>query len=177
MKTWSAKSEECKNCGTTRRHHIAKGFCKRCYPLHLKLQRLQRWDPSNPKSFLNDIPPSLRHLITAQNLAGFKIDAEEQIRSRLNYLRERESKLKRTITGIDIEAQLKNIARRIVPSHHNKVYRGAASVINRNFNGKQKKLIYSLLDKIEEALPWKGIRYGQHSAEAFLKEFITEFTK
>ncbi len=179
MKTWSAKYKECKNCRTTRHPHIAKGFCKRCYPVQLRLQQLQRWDPSKPQSFLKDIPPSLRYLITTQNLDGFKSDAEKIIKSRLNDLRMREDKLKGMVTGIDIEHQLKNIARMIVPDRYNKrnkLYHGVASIIDQNFNGEQKKLIYSLLDKIDEGLPWKGIRYGQHAAEALVKAFIRRHT-
>lgn len=176
IKTWSAKHEECKNCNTTRYPQIAKGFCKRCYPLFLKLQRLQKWDLSNPKS-LKDIPPSLRPFIKTQgHLDGFKLDAKKQIESRLNYLRMREEKLKSVIKGIDVEHELQKIARRIVPSG-DKLYHGIASLIDHDFSVKQKKVIYILLNEIDEALPWKGIRYGQHAGAELARAFVRSFTQ
>ena len=175
---WSINHEECKNCGTIRYPHIAKGFCKRCYPLQLKLQQLQGWDVSNPKS-LKGFPHSRRSFIKKQDyLDGFKIDAKEQIDSRLNYLRMREEKLKGIITGIDVEYKLERIAELALRRRYKfGFYHGIVGVIDQNFNRKQKKLIYILLNKIDEALPWKGIRYGQHAAEAGVRAFIHSFSK
>src|SRR4030042_224793 len=155
METWSAKYKECKNCGTTRHSHIAKGFCKRCYPLQIKLQQLQGWDVSEPKS-LKGFPHSLRPFIRTQEyLDGFKIDAKKQIKSRLNCLRIREEKLKSIIKGIDVEHMLNKIARIIAPGG-DKLHHGVADLIDQNFNSKQKKLLYILLNKIDETVPWKG---------------------
>ena len=173
---WSINHEECKNCGTIRYPHIAKGLCKRCYPLQIKLQRLEGWDISEPKS-LKGFPHSVRPFIRTQEyLDGFKIDAKKQIKYRLNCLRMREEKLKSIIKGTDVEHMLNKIARMIGPGG-DKLHHGVADLIDQNFNRKQKKLIYILLNKIEETVPWKGIRYGQHAAEAGVRAFINSFSK
>ena len=153
-KSWSEKHQKCENCNTLRYPHIAKGLCKRCYPLKPKLQQLEKWDVSNPNS-LKGIPPSLRPFIkTKGHLDGFKLDAKEQIECRLNYLRMREEKLKSVINGTDIEYELRKIARRIVPGA-DKLYHGIGTLIDHDFTVKQKKVIYTLLNEIDEALPWK----------------------
>jgi hypothetical protein len=162
-KCWSREYKECKNCGTTDDPHMARGFCKRCYPLQLKLEHSKRWDLSRPES-LKGFSHFRQQLVTTQNhLENFKIDAKEQIRSRLDYLRIRAEKLKAVITGIDIEYKLEEIAHLALRGRYKwGVYHGIATLIDHKFNAKQRKLIYSLLNKIDETLPWKGIRYGHH---------------
>jgi len=158
----------CTNCGTTRYRHVAKGLCRRCYPLKLRLQNLEKWDFSGVNS-LKGFPGSLLPFIrTQEELDGFKADAKEQIESRLTYLRMREQKLSSRITGIDIEYELRKISRMIVPDGDD-LYFGIASWIDHNFSNKQKKLLYGLLSKIDEKLPWKGIHYGKHVAQASVR--------
>lgn len=171
-KSWPRGYKECKNCGTTEYPHIARGFCKRCYPLKLKLEHIERWDLSKPES-LKGFPHSLRpHIINQNHLDGFRIDAKEQIQSRLDYLKGREGRLKGIITGIDVEYKLERIAELALRRRYKfGFFHGIAGYVDLNFNGKQRKIIYNLLNKIEEALPWEGIRYGKHAAEALVEGF------
>jgi hypothetical protein len=177
-KPWSREHKECRNCGTTKRPHMARGFCKKCYPLQLKLEQTQRWDLSKPES-LKDFPHTYRRfIITQKHLDGFKIDVKKQVQSDLNDLRMREDKLRGVITGIDIEYELEKIAHMALRVRYKfGFYHGIANLIDQNFNAKQKELIYSLLNKIDEALPRKGIRPGQHFAEESVEEFKIQMTK
>lgn len=167
--------KRCTNCSTIRYRLIAKGLCKRCYPLKLRLRNLEKWDLSDPNS-LKGIPNSLVPLIrTQEELDGFKADAKEQIGDRLTYLRMREEKLNGKINGIDLEYQLQRIARMIFPKER-ALYHGIAGFMEDNFAMKQKKLLYNLLSKIEEKHPWKGVHYGKHAAKASVK-LLTEKLK
>ena len=176
--TWSARYKKCDNCGTNRHPHIDKGFCKMCYPLRIKLQQSQSWDMSEPKS-LKGFPHFLRPFIRTQEyLDGFKNNAKEQIQYRLDCLKRREERLRGIITGIDVEYKLERVTELALRRRYKfGFFHGYATLIDDNFSGKQRKLIYSLLNKIEEALPWKGIRYGNHSAEAGVRAFIHSFSK
>ena len=107
---------------------------------------------------MKDISPSLRPIFkTKEHLDGFKLDAKKQIESRLNYLRMREERLESIINGTDIEYELQKIARRIVRGA-DKLYHGIGTMIDHEFTVKQKKIIYTLLNEIEEAIPWKGVQ-------------------
>jgi hypothetical protein len=171
LKIWSPKSKQCANCRTTEHPHRAKGYCKRCYPLQLKLQYLKRWDLSKPETLKGFLHSLLLFVKTQQEVDAFKVDAKNQIKRRLYHLRLGEEKLKGIIVGIDIEHKLETIARMIAP-RSSTIYHGVADLIDQNFNDKQKKVIYILLSKIDEALPWKGIRIGQHAAKAMVRTFI-----
>jgi len=152
---------------------MAGGFCKRCYPLQLKLKQIRRWDLSKPES-LKGFPNTYRPLIgTQKELDGLKIDVSKQIQSDLDSLRRREDKLRGVITGIDIEYELEKIARMALRGRYKfGFYHGIGDFIDHNFNPKQKKFIYSLLNKIDETLPRKVIRPGQHLAKASVEQFI-----
>jgi len=129
---------------------------------------LEKWDLSDPNS-MKGFPSSLVSLIrTQEELDGFKADAKEQIRSRLTYLRMQEEKLNGKIYGIDLEYQLQRIAKMVFPKERT-LYHGIAGFIDDNFGMKQKKLLYSLLSKIDEKLPWKGVHSGKHTASASVK--------
>jgi hypothetical protein len=177
-KPWSREYKKCRNCGTNEHPHMARGFCKRCYPLRLKLEQLQKWDLSKPES-LKGFPHTHRRFMTTQKrLDGFKIDIKKQIQSDLNYLRMREDKLRGVITGIDVEYKLEKIADMALGGRYNSgFYHGIADLIDQNFNAKQKKLVYRLLNRIDEVLPRKVIRPGQHFAEASVEEFKKQMTK
>jgi hypothetical protein len=168
---WSPNYKKCANCGTTRHPHKAKGFCKNCYPLQLTFQNSRGWDLSKPESLKGFPHAALPFINTPQRLEAFKLEFQNRIARRLYDLRLREEKLKAIITGIDIEHQLETIARKIVPRSR-KIYHGVADLIDQNFNNKQKKIIYILLNKIHETLPWRGIRIGPNTARALVRAFI-----
>jgi hypothetical protein len=174
--TWSKKHKSCKNCLTDRHPHIARGFCARCYPLARRLDELERRELRDSAS-MKHFPNSLRQFVQNQAvLEGFRTDAREQIRSRLNEIRLQEEKLSAKIDGIDIENQLNRIAKIIVPKAKT-LYQGSASLIECEFSLKQRNLLYSLLNRMEETRPWVGVRYGKHTANGMLKAFIQKVTK
>jgi len=132
---------------------------------------VDKWNLSKPDG-LRGFPRGLRPFLQTQaQVDGFKIDAREQIESRLRDLRVREEKLNGEISGMDIERELRNIARLIV-SKGNNLYYGSATVVDHSFNARQKKVLYGLLTRIRDKLPWAGIHYGKHAANAAVKEFI-----
>lgn len=157
---------------------MVRGFCKRCYPLQLKLEQFQKWDLSNPES-LKGFPHTHRRFMTTQKcLDGFKKDIKKQIQSHLECLRWRADKLKGVITGIDIEYELEKVACMALRGRYKfGFYHGIANHTDDNFNAKQRKLIYTLLNEIDEARPRKVIRAGQHFAEASVEDFKIQMTK
>ncbi len=84
-----------------------------------------------------------------------------QIRDRLDHLRCTEEKLNVDIVDpIDIEYQLRHIARRAGVRDRNKFF-GIAGFINDNFPPKERKVLYYLLNEIEEGIPSKDVDYHE----------------
>jgi len=48
---WNKKYDKCISCGSTEWEHKAKGLCKKCYPLIIKREVIEKWD-SNDKTTL-----------------------------------------------------------------------------------------------------------------------------
>ncbi len=176
MEAWSRKHESCTNCGTDEYCHIGRGLCIRCYPLARRLEQLSKWDLSDPQS-MKGFPRALRGVFQTQTeVEAFKADARQQIESRLNEFRMREETLSGEISGTDIEFQLKRIARIVVPKG-DVLYHGSATLIDHEFNTKQRKLLYGLLSRMEDKRPWAGVHYGKHAANGMVKTFIQKVTK
>src|SRR6267143_1874320 len=56
MPKWSRLHEACRNCGTLRRTHHGKGFCKPCHVMMKRIWAAEKWDLRRPKS-LTSLPP------------------------------------------------------------------------------------------------------------------------
>jgi len=156
-KNWSKKFDKCQQCGTERYRHVAKGFCTRCYPLIRKLDEVNGWSVDNPgdlKEWLHE--KSLRNPVRFQRA---KSNVVQQIRARLEYLKIREESLKGPIDGIDIEFQLTWIASRCRGVKNKDLFYNEAGTFDEYFGPKQRKILFELLNEIEENIAWTGINW------------------
>ena len=150
---WSKKNDNCKNCKTTRYQHRSRGYCTRCYPLIYRIEKTRVWNLDDPSS-LTYCPRSIR--MVSDKFEQFKLGCLEQLEERLESIANREEYLNSNIEGLDIEYQLQRISRRAGARDRN-LFHGNANYIDWNFNPKQKKILFSLLNKIEESIQWGGI--------------------
>ena len=155
---WSKKYDKCQQCGTKRFPQIAKGLCGRCYRLVNKLERVNHWDLSNPDSLKGYPREAGFHKL--DTFIQVKEGVAAQIRERLAFLKARELMLESTIDGIDVEHILRDIARRCHVKNRN-LFFGIAGYIDDNFKLGQKKVLYELLNEIEEDIPWKGTDWNK----------------
>lgn len=153
MKKWANKYDECQNCGTTRFHHKAKGFCKRCYNLILKLDQVKRWESTNIRS-LRGYPASWPY--DPDLIRRTKNMFISQITKRLAYLKMKENLItdRIPVKGINIEYLLQSIAT-IVNYNNKNIYHGIATGVDHEFDPKQKKILYRLLNNMLENIPWR----------------------
>jgi hypothetical protein len=161
---WSRNFRACRNCGGTKRRHAAQGYCGACYRLARKLNTISRWDGSNPHS-LNGFPTAIG--LSDQLLSKMeciKSECCKQIAERLDQTRILEQKLSSPIYGIDIEHQLKRIARlfKISKSRNSDhLYHGIADFVDWKFDLEQRSILYKLLRKIEDQTPDPGINWNR----------------
>lgn len=151
-KFWARKYDKCQNCGTTRYRHVGKGLCSRCYRLSKRLEQVNGWNPDNPESlkgypYTSYDPEEFRRI-----KSGFVTQIEE----RLALLKSREELLEGLVEGTDIEYQLGRIARRCRVRNKDMFF-GIATCIDHSFDNEQKRMLFSLLNKIDEGIPWEGL--------------------
>jgi hypothetical protein len=80
-----------------------------------------------------------------------------QLEGHLRWLQGREHRYQGNVEGIDIEYQLGRILHLV---RRNVDYPRHATVFDHSFSKEQLGLIYRMLDKIEESIPWEGPRRG-----------------
>ena len=149
---WTKKFDKCQQCGTSRFDHKAKGLCTRCHSLVKRLEQVERWNLQDPKS-LKGYPGDTR-FEDPDAFKKIKSGFSSQIRERMQFLRDKEKMLEGPIDGLTIEFQLGRIARRC--GVQKPLFHGMANTIDWNFEPKQKKILYRLLNEIEENIRWKG---------------------
>ena len=145
----------CGNCRTDRYKVRARGYCARCYPLILKREVISNWNINDPDSLKYYPYGHDPHLFFKVIKKGFIA----QIERRLAFLRHRESQRVNGADGIDIEFMLRNLARRV--GARGDVLFGVANHIDHTFPPEQKKVLFQLLNDIEEKIPWIGLSVVQ----------------
>ncbi len=158
-KRWSSKYEKCQECGTERYRHRAKGLCIRCYQLVQKLKQIDQWDIHDPGT-LKGFPRGVMDMLNEKTFNRMKHGAAEQVRWRLNFLKLREQSLQGPVTGLDVEYSLRHIAD-LCGVRNKNLFFGIADYIDSQFGMKQKEVLYELLNKIEEDLPWRAINWSK----------------
>jgi hypothetical protein len=153
---WSRKFEKCQQCGTKRFKHKARGLCIRCYQLVKKLEQVTHWNLYDAKS-LTDYPTDMM-FHDPQTFQLVHSDVSNQIKERLEFLLRKERKLEGPVDGIDIERQLGRIAIKCRVKDKS-MFHGRAGSIDDDFNTKQIKRLFELLNEIEEGIPWAGIDF------------------
>jgi len=142
----------CKSCGTTRRKHIAKGLCVKCYPIFNKLEAVKKWDPKNPKTLKTYF--STYYLSDPRTFVKFKTCIAKQLKHRLDWLRAREEKMKGPIDGLDLEYKFGWLASKVGCKKDN-LFHGLADWFEGNFNKKQRLVLFAVIDKIQQDIPWR----------------------
>lgn len=162
MKKWTREHAKCQNCGSERFPHKGKGYCKRCYYLVKKIEKVDCWDLTNPQSLKGfpqlalDYPDeNYKRKLFEKIKHGYK----SQIQERLDFLRHREETLTGQVWGLQIEVMFERIASKCGIKNHRKLFYGSGSVIDAQFDAEQKKYLFSLLNKIEEKIRWDGINW------------------
>lgn len=168
-RAWARKFKKCQQCGTKRFKQVAKGLCTRCYRLVKRLEEIGRWNLSDPNSLVGCPEELVFH--KPEKFERVKLNVTQQIKDRLDQLKIREETLKGKIYGIDIEFQLQHIVSQCRVRNKELLF-GIADVIDEYFSMKQKKLLYELLNEIEEAIPWKGVDYFEVALRSVPRRFV-----
>jgi hypothetical protein len=115
------------------------------------IERAKAWDLTRPET--------LTAVALGWNDEEFEIVRKEyirQIRTQMGYLRSREEMRSgvRPVEPLDIEYKFAKLLGFLRPKAQ---YPRNASYINKHFNGEERRVLYGLLDEIEEHMPWPGI--------------------
>ncbi len=153
-KKWTKNYQECRNCGSVRFNHIAKGYCTRCYYIVRKLEQVVRWNLSDSQT-LEGYPNNII-FHKSDEFKKIKGGFISQLKDRLAFFNTREKALNGPIYGLDIEYRFRYITRRCRTKNKN-LFHGIATYLDHNFSMKQKKILYETLNQIEEDIPWDGI--------------------
>jgi hypothetical protein len=152
---WPEKYLHCANCRCEpeRRSYGGRGYCGRCCGLLKRIEKARTWDQTRPETF-DDKP-----MLSQWKDADFEVAKAEyirQVKSRLGYLRVCEE-MRSGVRGVDaleIERKFAILLGFLRPKVQ---YPRNASYINRHFNTEKRRVLYGLLDDIEEHIPWGGI--------------------
>ena len=150
---WS-KYEACVNCGTTERPHRGLGYCNRCYGPGKQFREVMAWDQSKPET-LSRYPGQV-DLDSPQDFELLREGYLQELKQRLNTLRRWEQAVEDSVDGLQIEFQLGRIANYAGTKTHG-LYHGSASYIDSQFKPEQRKVLHSLLQRIEIDRPWRGV--------------------
>ncbi len=153
---WPKKYKNCLNCGTCRFEYKARGHCVRCYPYILKIEKISRWDLSDSKTLVGY--PREYTLRNSKYFVRIKKSFLEQLNERLSEFKYKEKKLQSDVDGGDVVAIFQRISRLARSSNKDFLWH-QEDLFDHNFNKKQKKILYKLLNDIEENIRWTGIDY------------------
>ena len=156
---WSNKYSHCQNCSTVRFAHKARGFCRKCYPLVIRLEKVELWTYADI-NMLPMFPKGINHLVNEKYFNKMKLVAIKQITERLDWLKMRERQLNEDIYGIDLEYAFGRLAK-YCGVNKNGLFHSSANTFNHNFSMEQKKIIFRLIDDIEQNIKWRGIDWSE----------------
>jgi len=126
MPKWSRLHGACLNCGTQRRPHYSKGFCKPCHVMMKRIWAAEKWDLKHPETLTNmpSHPMWTRDAIVA-GLADREWSQAEFERCRCEYIRQYRERLtllhcsekrrRQRVTGWDVEGALRLVHAYIRP--------------------------------------------------------------
>jgi hypothetical protein len=171
MKVRKTNKQRCTNCRTSRYGIKTRGLCSRCYPIVLRLEHTQRWNPLEPTTLLhyprspvgialpdasermNYYPPSHWQ----KDFPQIKSHTLRELKKRLLHFRLVEQKLTGPISGFDIEIKLQELARR-AGARDRYLLSGIAGGVEFYFRLKQRRVLFKWLNEISESIRWDGIK-------------------
>jgi hypothetical protein len=148
--------ESCKNCGCEPavRAPGSRGYCTRCYPLVTRIAEAKAWNRKSPETLKS--MPKHEGNFTEEKFEIFRKECIRQFRDRLGYLRLRQEMRDgvRHVKPLDLEYKFAKLLREIRPKA---LYPRNASYLAKHFDQEERRVIYGLLDDIEDYVRWKGI--------------------
>ena len=157
MKQWAKAYRHCENCKTTRRAHRAHGYCTRCSPLIRQLESTRKWNLNDPKSLKGYF--SLTSTWRSDTLESVRASRITNLQAHLDYLKTREAQLAGKIDGLDLESAFNRIAQRC-NRRNQSLFQGSSTFFDHNFTPKQKRILFRILNDIEEPYPYTGTSSG-----------------
>lgn len=159
--------DRCRNCGCARlrRPFKRRDCCGKCFYLFQYMRAVERWDLARPETLrqlgimvarMKGTAPPAIDAISAEDFAVFKASYLEQIRAALDLLRIREAKRRGElrVDGSSIEHKLMDMLKliRLRDKYERAASRfhGLATMLDHTFSPEQCRILYNLLDDIEE---------------------------
>lgn len=150
------KNIKCNNCNSNRFQFKARGYCNRCYPLVRKIEIIKLWNFDDTKTL--KYYPKDGIFYNKKNFNEIKKGFIEQYKERLNHLKVLEQILNSDICGSNIVSLFRRIAK-LAGLRNKDILWHQEDLFDRNFTPKQRKIIYKILNDIEESITWKGINW------------------
>jgi hypothetical protein len=160
--TWPNRYGQCVNCGCppTYRPHGSRGYCGFCHGMGKRIAELKAWDRTQPAAVGGCLEPSMVDLYTEEEIEVFRQEYVRQGEERLADLRSRQ-RMRRgevPVDGVALEHKftrlLEAVRRKAKPSHN-------ADYLAQQFGEEQRRILFVLLDDIEEQIPWRGFDRGR----------------
>lgn len=148
------KESQCKNCGSIRFPVRARGYCKRCYPIIRKIEIIKLWELEEKRTLKYYPKDGIFH--NEKDFRKIKNSFIKQHEERLGYLKISEQILNGDIYGSNIVPLFQQIAK-LAGSRDKDLLWHQEDLFDHNFNQKQKRIIYKILNSIKESIPWRGI--------------------
>jgi hypothetical protein len=183
------EQDRCRNCGCARlrRPFKRRDCCGKCFYLFQYLRVVASWDLARPETLRqtgalarriggNALPPI--HAMSAEDFAVFKASYLEQIRVSLDVLRIREAKRRGNlpVDGSSIEHKLKDMLKLIqLRDKYERAasrFHGLATMLDHTFSPEQCRILYNLLDDIEEQT-YGRVAEGYKALEAIYQRHRT----
>jgi hypothetical protein len=159
-------AERCRNCGCehARRRFKRRDLCGKCFYLFECIRGIERWDRVKPETLKNigllrrrfgGLATPLDRM-SDQDFAAIKSNYLDQLGAALRGLRSREERRRGEVRvdGLTIEGKLKDILKVVqLRDSYDRVagrFSGVATLLDRAFSPEQCRLLYNLLDDIEE---------------------------
>jgi len=162
----SSGAEPCRNCRCEqlRRRFKRRDLCGKCFYLFECIRTVERWDRARPRTLKNAGQMQRRFggattpldKMSDQDFAAIKATYLDQLHAALRSLRSREARRQGEVRvdGLTIEDKLKGILKVVqLRDRYDRVaerFSGVSTMLDRAFSPEQCRLLYSLLDDIEE---------------------------
>ena len=159
--TWPASCNRCQNCGCepTRRAYGRRDYCGLCRSMIEAIAALKAWDRAKPGTF-DRVPKSaqsdsVRNSFSEEEFEIWRADHIRQAEARLERLRSSEEKRRGEVVvdGADLEQKLTRLLHAI---RRKAKLTSRAKCLIEIFNEEQRRALFTLLDEIEEQIPWRG---------------------
>jgi hypothetical protein len=163
MPKWSRFHEACLNCGTQRRPHDGKGYCKPCHVMMKLIWAAEKGDmPPRPMLTRDAIVAGLAdRALSNEEFERYRCEYIRQYWERLTSLHHWEQSRHQRVTGWDIEETLQLVHGYIRPKSTLRPYHGIGRSLEDQFADDQRSIIYGLLLDLIDHVPWKGIDHEE----------------